>query len=141
MNEAIQYFLKQSLGDLATNSPDEGIDYIFMLENEDWQLLEKEWENRSCSWKEGLTYFAGFAELSINKQILLKAISSNNNELIEQGLLSFHECIKQEIESENPINDKITDRERILIINKILKYKEDFDSYPEFQELLQPLEA
>ena len=139
MTEALKYFLDDSQILKETEDPDEGIDYIFMLESAEWTVLENEWDKRSEEWKGGIAYFAGFCRLISNKEILLKAISDTSKDVYEQGLLSLHQSITEEIEETGKFFYQLSENEKEVVINRLNQTSEKFKKFPEYTELSQIL--
>jgi len=135
MTEELQYFLDEEQVCKATEDPDEGIDYIFMLKPEDWKILSDEWDDRSSDWKSGLTYFSGFCRLNINAEILYKAINEDEKELKEQGLLSLHQSLTEENEETGSVTYIFSEQDRTNILEQLEKTSKEFKNNPEYIEL------
>lgn len=135
MSEELQYFLDEEQVCKATEDPDEGIDFIFMLKPNDWEILSDEWGNRSSDWKCGVTYFAGFCRLSINTQILYKAINEDEKQIKEQGLLSIHQSLTEENEETGSITYVFSEQNRMNVLEQLEKTSNEFKNYPEYTEL------
>ncbi len=93
MSEAFDW-LEANLDDPATiDAPDEAIDYIFMVDDEEWPSLLRLWDERSVHWREGLAYLVSFRSADIALPILRKAIFDANEDVAIQGLLSLSDLI------------------------------------------------
>lgn len=135
MTEELRYFLDEEQVCKATEDPDEGIDYIFMLKPEDWKVLSDEWDNHSLDWKCGLTYFAGFCKLNLNEEILYKAINEDKKEIKEQGLLSMHQSLTEEHEETGSITYVFSEHDSTNVLEQLEKTSKEFKNYPEYTEL------
>lgn len=136
MKEALNYFLNEERICNETEDPDEGIDYIFMLDPEEWKILMGEWNDRSISWKSAVTYFAGFRRLSINKEILMNAINDEATGVYEQGLLSLHQTLTEEWEETGSISIALlSEQEKKTISEKLENTGDRFKEFPEYNEL------
>ncbi len=135
MNEALNYFLNEEQICNETEDPDEGIDYIFMLELEEWKTLMDEWNNRSISWKSTVTYFAGFRRLPVNKEILIKAIYDEAISVYEQGFLSLHQTLTEEWEETGSTSVALSELEKKAILERLEKAGDSFRQFPEYNEL------
>ena len=135
MKEALIYFLNEEQVCKETEDPDEGIDYIFMLDHEEWKILNREWNDRSISWKSAVTYFAGFRRLTVNKEILIKAIRDEATIVYEQGLLSLHQTLTEELEETGSISIALSEQEKKTILEKLEMTSDRFKEFPEYNEL------
>jgi len=135
MEEALNYFLNEEQVCNETEDPDEGIDYIFMLDPEEWGILVGAWNDRSISWKSAVTYFAGFRRLSVNKEILMKAINDEAISVYEQGLLSLHQTLTEEWEETGSNSTALSEQEKKAILEKLEKTSDGFREFPEYNEL------
>ncbi|MFD0711444.1 hypothetical protein [Paenibacillus sp. GCM10027626] len=135
MKEALNYFLNEEQVCNETEDPDEGIDYIFMLDPEEWKILMGEWNDRSISWKSAVTYFAGFRRLPVNKEILMKAINDEASSVYEQGLLSLHQTLTEEWEETGSTSIALSELEKKTILEKLEKTSDRFREFPEYNEL------
>ncbi|GAA4874831.1 hypothetical protein GCM10023310_63060 [Paenibacillus vulneris] len=139
MKEALDYFLNEDQVCSGTEDPDEGIDYIFMLDPEEWAILMGEWNHRSISWKSGVTYFAGFRRLPVNKEILMKAIHDEATSVYEQGLLSLHQTLTEEWEETGSTSAALSEQEKGTVLEKLTHTSDSFREYPEYNELINLL--
>ena len=135
MKEALIYFLNEEQVCKETEDPDEGIDYIFLLYHEEWKILNREWNDRSISWKSAVTYFAGFRRLTVNKEILIKAIRDEATIVYEQGLLSLHQTLTEELEETGSISIALSEQEKKTILEKLEMTSDRFKEFPEYNEL------
>jgi|GEM_PF-2457290 len=135
MKEALNYFLNEEQVCKGTEDPDEGIDNIFMLDSEEWEILTGAWSDRSISWKCAVTYFAGFRRLSVNKEILMKAINDGATSVYEQGLLSLHQTLTEEWEETGSTLIALFEQEKKTILEKLEKTNDSFREFPEYNEL------
>jgi len=135
MKEALDYFLNEEKVCNGTEDPDEGIDYIFMLDQEEWKILVGEWNDRSISWKSVVTYFVGFLRLPVNKEILIKAINDEAISVYEQGLLSLHQTLIEEWEETGITSIALSEQEKKTILERLEKTSDSFREFPEYNEL------
>lgn len=133
MNEALEFFLDEENVYEAIDSPDEAIDYIFMLEDEDLELLAKEWNKRDDEWKTAISYLIGNLKLKDNQKLLIKGLSEQNREIIKESLLALHQSITED-DDEPEIS--------LELKNCALSAIEQIDSeIPEIKELRDKLES
>jgi hypothetical protein len=81
-SEALDFFLNEKEVIAALDFPDEVIDYAFMLSKKEWQHLAQIFKTRSDLWKEGITYFAGFASVEDSVRILFQSIFENDEKIV-----------------------------------------------------------
>jgi hypothetical protein len=132
MSEALQFFLDNNQVKEAFMAPDEALDYIHILEVEDWKVILDQWDARDDEWKEAITYFAGFVNLKSSMKVLLRAINEKQKDVIDQGLLSIHQSI-----TESDSDPDFTTVETKMI-KSLLKTRIN-DEFPEYEELLKML--
>lgn len=137
LSEALQYFLDEERLCAEIEFPDTGIDYAFMLKEEDWKVLKEKWEIYSDEWKKAITYFAGFSYLNQSACILIKALHHGEIEIITESLFAIYESLKAELDNEGKTNYVFTERDKEKIILEIEKRKNELDLYPELIELKQ----
>ena len=53
-----------------------------MLSKKEWQHLAQIFKTRSDLWKEGITYFAGFASVEDSVRILFQSIFENDEKIV-----------------------------------------------------------
>ncbi len=147
MSAALEYFLDEGMVCEELEFPDRAIDFAFMLDRAEWQILLSKWADHSDAWKTAISYYAGFAYSKDSGPILLKALDDKNEEVKLQGLFSIYESLNSEIESvshkkkqadasteNNPLNNfSGSDLQKI---KKELEIRaSDFDMYPELADL------
>jgi len=136
MSEALDFFLTEERVCDVLNNPDEGIDYAFMLEKSDWDVLLAAWDSRSNSWKSCVTYLAGFRHLSANKAIVMKAIEDQEEDIFEEGLLALYQAIAAEIDETGTVAVNLSSDEKAVAIVQLHNASEAFKTYPEYEELV-----
>lgn len=95
MSEAFDW-LEANLNDPETiETPDEAIDYISMIGDDEWPLLLQLWDERSVHWREGLAYLVSFRSAKIALPFLRKAIFDENADVCVQGLLSLSDLVNE----------------------------------------------
>ncbi len=55
-------------------SPDEALDWVFMMHTDDWQLLHEAWPTRPPAWREECAYILGEAPFANARGLLELAI-------------------------------------------------------------------
>jgi len=143
MSEVLEYFLDEVTLVSEVDFPDRGIDYVFMLEPSEWDVISEHWEKGSVAWKEAITFFAGFVWLDLSDRIILSALYDSNSRVVLQALFSLYESITTErmtresmdfgnkTKAVYPFN--ANDKDRIL--NAIERYTEDSNKFPELEAL------
>ena len=128
--EALGFFLDNGRMHGSVDCPDEGMDYVFMLEPDDWMRLTTEWDKRDDDWKTAMTCLAGNIDLQTSYPVLFKAISDSNPDIMEEGLLSVCQSLM-----ENEDNYVFPAQDKQFILNRISLCRDHFDNYPELEEL------
>jgi len=134
MTEALNFFLDDEHVLKVTENPDEGIDYIFMLERLEWEIIENEWHRRPEEWKSGITYLLGFCSLDSNKDMLFLAITDKSENIYEEGLLSLYHSITEETEM---LPNRLSLKEKNIVFNQLNKTSKKFRAFPEYKELVK----
>jgi hypothetical protein len=134
-NERSASFLNEERVCNDAEDPDEGIDYIFMLDPGEWEILADEWKDRSIAWRCAVTYFAGFLRLPVNKEFLMKAINDEAISVYEQGLLSLHQTLIEEWEETGNISIVLSEQEKKTVLEKLETTSDRFEEFPEYNEL------
>lgn len=128
MEEALNFFLNNENIHASIDAPDEAIDYIFMLDDSELDVLAKEWDSRDNEWKSAISYLIGNLKLHDIQDFLLKGLADNDSAVVEQTLLSLHQSIT---ENETDNLDIFED-----IKNSAFVALEKINSkYPEIREL------
>lgn len=70
-------------------SPDSAFDWVFMLQPDDWPLIERAWSQRSPLWREALAYVLIDGPLVQAQQILRRALTDNEFSVACQAALSL----------------------------------------------------
>lgn len=135
ISAALEYFSHESKIIEDLDFPDTGIDYAFMLKAEEWKILSEKWDQHSDAWKNAITYFAGFAYLNESACIITKALQHQNKEIILQALFSIYESLSAEIDNEGKTDPEFTSSEKEKILFELEARKNEFDLYPELEEL------
>jgi hypothetical protein len=119
---------------------DEGVDYVFMLEPADWTALSNAWDSKDTEWRSNIAYFAGFRNLDVSKEILMKAVNDEEPEVFEEALLALHQSITEQLDGvdEEDIDEELllSDVEKTQVLNALNATDEDFKTYPEYEELV-----
>jgi hypothetical protein len=101
------------------SSPDEAMDYIFMMHKKDWELLEKAWKERPPEWRENCAYILGFGFMADCMPMLLdKALFDENFDVAEHAVASIAwQLIDFDDEYDPPVcfNDEIVARMRHIL--------------------------
>lgn len=76
------------------SSPDGAMDYIFMMHEKDWELLEKAWKERPAEWRENCAYILGCGSIAECMSMLLdKALFDKNIDVVEQAVASIADLL------------------------------------------------
>ena len=62
--------------------PDEAFDWVFMLTDRDWELLDKVWSSRSSLWREAVSYFVIDGPICASRPMLLRALHDSNEDVL-----------------------------------------------------------
>jgi hypothetical protein len=149
MSEALQYFLDEQTLIKDIDFPDTGIDNVFMLKQEDWTVLLSKWDNYSNDWKSAMSYFAGFVFLEDSAELLYTALSEKDEKIKLQALFSIHESIMAELDHQQnkapnkpaKTGYKFSKENKDLVLNEIENHVNDFEFYPELEELQDYMKA
>ena len=128
MNEALRFFLDDEKVREAEEYPDNGMDYIFMLQPSDWEHLCNVWNDKDMDWKITLTYFAGFVALEQSCPLLSLAINDQHKEIVGESILSFHNSLTDEF---NPPFE-LPEHTKTQILSNMGKYEA---LYPQIKEM------
>jgi hypothetical protein len=81
-----EYFYLSS----GESSPDGAIDYIFMMHEKDWELLENAWKESPPKWRENCAYILGCGSITECMPMLLEsALFDENIDVAEQAVASI----------------------------------------------------
>ena len=72
-------------------TPDEGFDWVFMLTESDWKLIEESWEDRPPHFREALAYIVCCGPPIQSRNMLIRALSDANNDVAVQAAESLVE--------------------------------------------------
>ncbi len=88
--DAFDYLNEYFYLSVVESSPDGAIDYIFMMHEKDWELLEKAWKERPPEWRENCAYILGCGSIRDCMSMLLdKALFDENLDVAEQAVASI----------------------------------------------------
>ena len=90
-SEAFQW-LDQHVVD-ALEAPDEAFDWVFMLKERDWPLLEAVWRERPTEWREAYSYILCNGPVQESQRILRLALFDNDPNVAAEAaatLLGHH---------------------------------------------------
>jgi hypothetical protein len=140
MSNARDFFLNEESVTNALDFPDEAIDYAFMLSENDWHELRKEFKHRSDLWKESITYFAGFVLSVATITLLIEASNENNPIVKKQALVSIYQFLNYNQNVNKFIVEHLVNNKTDLI-NTLQQSSDAFEEYPEFPALISILES
>ena len=95
MEDALKFFLDNEKIHESLKAPDEAIDYIFMLDEEELKVLTEEWDRRDDDWKSAISYLIGNLEIGDVQSLILKGLKDNNPEVLQETLLTLHQSITE----------------------------------------------
>ena len=75
--------------DSLLETPDEGFDWIFMLTDSDWELLDASWESRTAPARESIAYIVSDGPAVQSRSILLRALRDSNPAVAGQAAESL----------------------------------------------------
>lgn len=94
----MNFFLDEEQVISASDIPDEGIDYAYMLQKEDLDYLLEVWDQYSEEWKSGICFFAGCAPLEDSLNLLIHGLNDSHEEIKFQSLCSILQSAEEELE-------------------------------------------
>jgi hypothetical protein len=94
----MNFFLDEEQVISASDIPDEGIDYAYMLQKEDLDYLLEVWDQYSEEWKSGICFFAGCAPLEDSLNLLIHGLNDPHEEIKFQSLCSILQSAEEELE-------------------------------------------
>jgi hypothetical protein len=98
MKDYMNFFLDEEQVISASDIPDEGIDYAYMLQKEDLDYLLEVWDQYSEEWKSGICFFAGCAPLEDSLNLLIHGLNDSHEEIKFQSLCSILQSAEEELE-------------------------------------------
>lgn len=133
MKEALDFFLDNEKVRQSADAPDEGIDYIFMLDKDELEILAEEWNSRDDDWKSAVAYLTGNLPLEDCQKILLKGLNESNSDIFAEALLSLYQSVT---ETENP-PDIIPADIKLAALKALEKTGKDYPELAELETLLK----
>jgi hypothetical protein len=95
-------------------SPDEALDWIYMMPDHDWILLEVAWHHRSSNWQESRVYILGQGPVPESLSLLQKALFSENLAVaIEAACWFSQQCLEHG--EDVSIDERMITRLRVLV--------------------------
>ncbi len=98
MKDYMNFFLDEEQVISASDQPDEGIDYAYMLQKEDLDYLLEVWDQYSEEWKSGICFFVGCAPLEDSLNLLIHGLNDSHEEIKFQSLCSILQSAEEELE-------------------------------------------
>jgi hypothetical protein len=98
MKDYMNFFLDEEQVISASDIPDEGIDYAYMLQKEDLDYLLEMWDQYGEEWKSGICFFAGCAPLEDSLNLLIHGLNDSHEEIKFQSLCSILQSAEEELE-------------------------------------------
>ena len=86
-SDAYQWIVRNT--DYMLETPDEAFDWVFMLTEEDWQLLVSEWDQRTPHAREALAYIVCEGPSRESRDMLLRALRDNDVNVATQAAESL----------------------------------------------------
>lgn len=74
-------------------APDEAMDWIWMINDEDHALLMAAWDKRPPGWREALAYIIGQGDMDYALPILKRALYDEVPDVALQAVVSMHDLI------------------------------------------------
>src|SRR5689334_10928352 len=115
-------------------SPDEAFDWIYMMHEKDWKLLEGAWENRSSDWRESCAYILGEGPVPESIPVLQKALFVESQAVALEAACSYSQQRLNHGE-EVAIDGKIVDKLRQMVeieqgkhMEEVVKLLQQIDS-------------
>jgi len=100
MNEASDaYRWIDANTDYMLETPDEGFDWVFMLTDHDWDLLNASWDSRTPFAREAIAYIVCEGPSAQSRPILLRALRDPNPDVAGQAAQSL--CSQREVDADN----------------------------------------
>lgn len=87
-SDAYQWIIQNTESMLET--PDDAFDWVFMLTEDDWQLLMTRWNEFSVDAKEALAYIVCEGPPLPSREMLLRALRDTNTDVATQAAESLH---------------------------------------------------
>jgi hypothetical protein len=79
----------------SLRSPDEAFDWVFMMTDGDWVLLDQVWDSRPPLWREALAYIVVDGPVAESRCMLLRALRDPNDDVARQAAISLcHQYIE-----------------------------------------------
>ncbi len=135
MSDALDFFMDEERVIASLDFPDEGIDYVFMLDPSEWNSLLNNWESYSKDWRIGITYFAGFKRMEESGGVILKALREGGDELMLQAFFSLYQSLSDELEETKSIMTSFSDVDLKFINDSFCLANYDNEKHSEFKEL------
>lgn len=95
MEDALNFFLDNKRVHESLEAPDEAIDYIFMLDEEDLKILTEEWDRRDDHWRSAVSYLIGNLEIEDVQPLILKGLKDTSPDVVQETLLTLHQSITE----------------------------------------------
>jgi hypothetical protein len=83
----------------AIDAPDEAMDWVYMLKDRDWPLLEAVWSERPSEWREACAYVFCNGPVLESQRILRMALFDDDPRVASQAAdtLSGHHAIEENL--------------------------------------------
>jgi hypothetical protein len=100
-------------------SPDRAMDCIFMMNEKEWELLEKAWKDSPTKWRENCTYILGCGSIADCMTMLLEvALFDENIDVIKQAVASIAGLLIDRDDEYDPpvyLNDEMVAQMRYIV--------------------------
>jgi hypothetical protein len=99
--------------------PDGAIDYIFMMNEKEWELLKKAWKDRPTEWRENCAYILGCGWIAGCMTMLLEvALFDENIDVVKQAVASIAGLLIDRDDEYDPpvyLNDEMVAQMRYIV--------------------------
>lgn len=88
----------------SLQTPDEAFDWVFMMSDGEWIMLESVWDERQAEWREALAYLVCDGPIRQSQSILRRALFDPNLRVAAEAACSLcnHRGIEPDLVDFNP---------------------------------------
>lgn len=73
----------------SLTAPDSAFDWVFMMTEHDWSLVDRVWSDRSSLWREAFAYIVVDGPIHGSRDMLLRAVRDPHNHVAQQAAISL----------------------------------------------------
>ena len=73
----------------SLTAPDSAFDWVFMMTEHDWSLVDRVWSDRSSVWREAFAYIVVDGPIHESRGMLLRAVRDPHNDVARQAAISL----------------------------------------------------